>query len=167
MKNKSLIIATTAVALVLGAVGCKKETVTKTEDTTKQAAASAVDAVKAGAETAVDKTKEVAAQAVDKAKEGAEAVKAGAEKAVEAVKTEAQAITAPSSDKAQGIIDQAKSLVDGGKYQEALTALGGLSGMTLSDAQQKIVDGLKEQIQKAISGAAAAKGAGAVGNLLK
>jgi hypothetical protein len=48
-----------------------------------------------------------------------------------------------------------------------LSSLNGLTGMTLSDAQQKIVDALKEQIQKAISTKAAESGASAVGNILK
>jgi hypothetical protein len=177
MKIKSLIITLTATTLLFGMVGCKKEDTQAAADKTKEATGNVVDAIKSGTDKAVDKTKEiageaadktkeVAGQAMDKAKEGVEAVKAGTEKAVDAVKAEAAKITTPAADdKAQSIIDQAKSLLDSGKIQEALTALDGLKGMTLSEAQEKLVASLREQIQKALADKASA-GAGAIGNLL-
>ena len=145
MKNKFLIPALALSASLVAFSGCKKEEASVTEkvaEQTKDAAASVTESVKAGTE-----------KAVEKVKEGAEAVKAGAEKVVEKVKEEAKSL-APAPDGAQTIIDKAQGLVGEGKFQDALSALGGLSGMTLSDAQQKVVAGLKEQIQKGLAGAA-------------
>lgn len=88
--------------------------------------------------------------------------KSTVDKTADAVKEVAATVT----NKADSIIEQAKSLVGAGKFQDALSALEGLSGMTLSDVQQKVVDGLMAQIQKALADKAAAQGAGAVGNLL-
>jgi len=147
MKIKTGITLFTATALLALAVGCKKEEPPKPVETPKTAAK---DMQAIG--TAV---KDLAEKGVDKAKEGAAAVKAGAVKAVDAVKTEAKSLTASATDKAQEIISKAQSLVDAGKFQDALTALNNLKGMTLTDAQQKLVDGLKAQIQKALADKAA------------
>lgn len=108
---------------------------------------------------ATKKTEGVAAE-VGKAVEG---VKPAVEQAVTDAKNTATAATAEASAKATSIIDQAKALVGQNKYSEALTSLGGLTGIKLSAEQEKLVTGLKEQITKAMSG----NGAKAAGNLLK
>ena len=129
----NLVIAS---ALLITAVGCKKE-----EPTTK-----AVESTKTAASDIGSAVKDVTAKGVEKAKEGAAAVKTGVEKAVEAVKTEVKSLTAPAADKAQEIITKAQSLVNEGDFREALIALNSLNGMTLTDAQKKIVAGIKAQI---------------------
>ena len=129
----NLVIAT---ALLITAVGCKKE-----EPTAK-----AVESTKTAASDIGSAVKDVTAKGVEKAKEGAAAVKTGVEKAVEAVKTEVKSLTAPTTDKAQEIINKAQSLVTAGDFREALIALNSLNGMTLTDAQKKIVAGIKAQI---------------------
>lgn len=139
MKITSLITLIIAGTITLGVVGCKKEEpIVKSPTEATEAAAS----------------------------QSADAIKDGTEKAVEQVKESATAATAAASDKIDSIIATAQKLVGEAKFQDALTALSDLKGMTLSEAQQKLVDGLKAQIQKALSGDAAAKGASAVGGLL-
>ncbi len=166
MKIKSLITILTATTLLFGMVGCKKEDTQAAADKTKDVTGNVVDAIKSGTDKAVDKTKEIAGEAADKTKEVARQVVDKAKEGAEAVNAEAQKTTNPAADnKAQSIIEQAKSLLDSGKIQEALTALDGLKGMTLSEAQEKLVASLREQIQKALADNASA-GAGAIGNLL-
>ena len=65
------------------------------------------------------------------------------------------------------MIDKAKNLVADGKFSDATTVLQQLTGLSLTVEQQKLVDGLKDQIQKALAAKAAADAAGAAGNLLK
>lgn len=103
-------------------------------------------------------------QAVDQTKQG---VVGSAVEAAKTVADTAQAAAKDVTDKAQVIIDQAKNLINDGKFQDALTALGGLSGMTLTDAQQKVVDGLKAQIQKGIADQASKQAGSQIENLLK
>ena len=61
------------------------------------------------------------------------------------------------------VLTKAKSQVVEKKYQEALTTLGALKDVKLTDTQQKTVDELKAQIQKYLATSEAGK---AVGNLL-
>lgn len=62
---------------------------------------------------------------------------------------------AAAQAKAQGVIDQAKSLVNSGKYTDAMTLLQQkLTGLQLTPDQQKLVDEVKAQIQKALESAA-------------
>jgi type IV secretory pathway VirB10-like protein len=89
---------------------------------------------------------------------------------VEAAKNEAAklaAAKAADSAKAQGLIDKAKTLIAEGKFTEASSVLQQLAGQSLSSDQAKLVDGLKEQIQKALVAKATADAAGSAGNLLK
>ena len=144
MKKIQILALVAVVALI--ATGCKKETpVEKAVSETKEAAGSVADAAKNLAGNAADAVKEAAGKA-----------KEAGEKAV-----------AAATDKAQELIDKAKSLVSEGKYQDALTSLNGLSSLSLSESQQKAVDSLKSQIQEAISKKTLTDGANAVGDMLK
>ena len=91
------------------------------------------------------------------------AAKAAAAESHKLAQAAAQA-AARANEKVTGLIDTVKKLVNENKYQEALQALSGLAQMNLTAEQQKLVDGLKDQITKAM----AQKTAGdAVGGLLK
>ena len=102
-----------------------------------------------------------------------EAAPSTAAKAVDAVgaaatqvTTEAAAQVKGAEQQAQGLIDRVKSLVSEQKYQDALTSLGELRSLKLTPDQQKLVDGLKTQIQTALAKNTAADPAAAVGGVL-
>ncbi len=169
---------TIAAALALGLAGCSKnESVTPVADDANKATNSTAEAV-ARAEAAkveaarVETAKAEAAKAEAKAEadkvEAAKAEAARVEAArAEAARTKAEAVSAAQSVKDQGLIDKAKGLVAENKLSEASGALQQLAGRTLTPEQTKLVDGLKEQIQKALAANATENAAGAVGNLLK
>ncbi|MFM2081314.1 MAG: hypothetical protein RL380_5 [Verrucomicrobiota bacterium] len=139
---KKIQILTLLAAATLLAVGCKKETpLEKAVSETKSAAGSIADAAKSAADAAANEAKSLA----EKAKEAG------------------QKAVAAATDKGQELIAQAKALVSEGKYQEALTSLNGLSGLSLSESQQKAVDSLKTSIQEAISKKTLTDGANALG----
>jgi outer membrane PBP1 activator LpoA protein len=77
---------------------------------------------------------------------------------------------AAANTQVSGLIDKAKSLVSDQKYPEALDVLKELSSMKLTPEQQKLVDDLKAQVQKAMAGGAASEATksatDAVGGLL-
>jgi len=79
-------------------------------------------------------------------------------------KAAAQATAAP--EQAQGLIERAKSLVADSKYTEALSSLNQLTTTKLTDEQQKLVDGLKAQIQAALAKATGSDAASALGGAL-
>jgi hypothetical protein len=85
---------------------------------------------------------------------------------VEAAKT-VEAGRAPDNGKAQELIDKAKSLVAESKFSDASSVLDQLTGQSLSGEQTKLVDGLKEQIQKALVAKATETAPDIGGNLLK
>lgn len=99
-------------------------------------------------------------------KDTAATAKASAEKAAGEVAQQAQTVAAEATGTAQTLIDKARTLVTEKKYQDALTVMGQLSDLKLTDDQKKLVESLKTQIQKAMAGQAATDGASAVGNLL-
>ena len=155
MKTQKLLITLTAAAALTLIVGCDNKPAGPTKDvTTNSASAVAPEAPKAAA---------IPAPAPAPAPAAAPAV----EKAV----TETKAAVTPAANgtaaKVNGVIDQAKALIGQNKYTEALTTLQGLAGTTLSADQDKIVAGLKEQIQKAMAAKATTEATGAIGNLLK
>jgi len=91
-------------------------------------------------------------------------------KKVEDATAAAQAQADVASAKVQGLIDQARTYLAENKTSEALALLNQLSGQKLSTEQQSLVQTLKDQVQKAIEGAAKAKATDeatkAVGGLL-
>jgi hypothetical protein len=172
MKTQKIILPLMAVtALALGLASCGKnesstsvsDDMNKAADTAKTEAANSADAAKAEAARVADAAKVEAAKTADAAK--VEAAKVEAAK-VDAAKATTDA-KAEDSAKSQGLIDKARSLVADGKYSDATSILQQLTGHTLSSDQQKLVDALKEQIQKAIAAKAADNAAGSVGDLLK
>jgi ElaB/YqjD/DUF883 family membrane-anchored ribosome-binding protein len=130
MKTTNLITITALTAALVAFAGCKKEdSVGSMTDSAKQATSDAGAAMK----------------------DAGTAVKESAEKAVGEVKDQAQAAASEATAKAQGIIEKAKALVSDKKYTDALSSLQGLTGMTLTPEQQKLVDDLKAQIQKGMT----------------
>ena len=63
----------------------------------------------------------------------------------------AQNVATNSVDQVQGVIAQAQTLVAGNKFSEAAAQLQNLASQKLSTEQQQLVDGLKQQIQQALS----------------
>lgn len=153
---------TLAAVLALGLAGCSKnEPVTPVADDANKAANSTADAVAGTVDAAKVEAAKVEAAKVDAAK--VEVPKADAT----TVAVPADATKAAESAKDQGLIDKAKGLVAENKLSEASSLLQQLAGRTLTPEQTKLVDGLKEQIQKALSANAIENAGGAAGNLLK
>ena len=141
----------TAIGLIAGLMlwgACSKQS--EPNPTTEQGA-QPVGTTASGLEKSLSKTAEEAKTAATTAT--AEVHKLAAEAA------------ATAEAKAQDAINQAKNLVGAGKYTEAMDLLRQkLAGLQLTPEQQKLVDDLKAQIQKALTSATkdAAKAAGDV-----
>jgi hypothetical protein len=153
MKSEALIGLVMAGVLMLSVAGCKKE----------EAAAT----INEGSNANPDNTAAVLKEATAIAIANAEKSMAEAKKEAEAAKDAVPATAILVNEKIENILEKAQVLMDEGKPQEALSALNELTGMTLSGAQQKMADALKEQIQKALATKAAEASSSAVGNLLK
>ncbi len=153
MKMTYSMLGLTAGAALFLASGCSKEQPPPSE-TPKAATPPA---------TETQPVAEAAKAAVEQVKTTATAT---AEQATKAVTTEAAAAAAGANIQIQSLIDKAKSLVADQKYQDALNSLQQLSSFKLSDEQQKLVDGLKAQIQAALAKAAGSNAASAIGNIL-
>ncbi|MBL9136032.1 MAG: hypothetical protein JNK85_09200 [Verrucomicrobiales bacterium] len=98
----------------------------------------------------------------------AEQVKTATQETVAQVKDAAAAAASAAESTFNDLVAQVKKLIADGKGSEAVQVLTtGLSGLKLTDSQQKVIDDLKVKAQELISkkGLDAAKGA--VGNLLK
>jgi hypothetical protein len=137
MKIKLIITAIVACATLAAVSGCKKEEPAPAAPKADQGTASQAAPVVDAAKAAV---KDVADQAATQAK--------------------------AAEQQAQGLIDRAKSLVAEGKYQDALSSLTTLNTAQLTAEQQKLVDGLKAQIQAALAKATGSDAASALGGAL-
>lgn len=138
------------VVLALGLAGCSKnEPATPTADNENKTASPTAEAVAETAETA-----------------NAEAEHAIAITNIAPPTNAVQLTEAMDSSRIQELIDKAKGLVAESKFADASSTLQQLAGQTLTDEQTKLVDALKEQIQKALSAEAVENATGGVGNLL-
>src|SRR2546430_9159232 len=135
----------------------------KAEDGIKPANPARVKAPKP-AEAAKAESAKTSEAARAEAAKTAEAAKAQAVKTADAAKVEA--VKAAETSRTEGLIDKAKLLISESKFSDASSVIQQLSGQSLTAQQTKVVDGLKEQIQKALVAKAADNAAGAVGNLL-
>jgi hypothetical protein len=91
---------------------------------------------------------------------------AAATNAIAEVTNTVAATNTVDASKVPDLIDKAKGLVADGKYSDAAAVLQQLTGQSLTDDQQKLVDSLKDQIQKALA-AKAGNAADAAGGLPK
>jgi hypothetical protein len=132
-----------AVCCLLLAAGCNKES-----QSSENSPANAADKATA---TAQGQTEVVVKQTTQDAAATAPTQPAAATNLAQDAGTAAQAQAPAATDKAQGVIDQAKKLLADNKASEALTSLNGLSSLQLTPDQQSAVQNLKDQIQKALA----------------
>lgn len=119
------------------------------------------------------KKEEAAAPAPPETSKPADAMATQPAAAVDAAKSNGQAVAdqattqvKASEQQAQSLIDQAKSYLTDQKYQEAMSSLTKLGGVTLTADQQKTVDNLKAQIQAALAKATSSDAASKLGGVL-
>jgi hypothetical protein len=127
------------------AMDSAKDLAGKAMDSAKDATAKAVDSTKAATTKAVDATKDFAGQAVDD-------VKAAAAKAEAALPGATDTVTAKYNE----VVTNTKQYITDKKYQDALDELKKLSDVKLTDNQQKVVDGMKTDVQNWLSAGKAA-----------
>jgi len=139
MKHTNSIISIAACVAVITLVGCSKSNPSAGAGSTSTTT-SATDAAKDMAGKAADTAKDVAGQAV-----------AIGSNAVASVTNAVSAVIGPV---AEGIANAQKFIADK-NYQGALDELNKLSGLQLSDDQQKMVSDLKDQATKLLSGGTA------------
>jgi hypothetical protein len=144
----------TVTAAVAITVGCSKQ------EQPVAATTPAATTAEAPAPT-VDKTIQAAPAIVPVPAADAAPATAPAPAAATAPATTTDVAPADSSQ-TQGLIDKAKSLVDGGQYTDASKILQQLSSIQLTPDQQKMVDDLKTVIQTKLGAA----GASSLGGLL-
>jgi hypothetical protein len=175
MKLKQIPI-TLAAMLALGLASCSKNetSTTAADDANKTAETARIEAAKTAEAAKAEEAKTSEAARAEAAKTS-EAARAEAAKTTEAAKAQAvrtadaakaEAVKAADTSRTQGLIDKVRTLVAEGKFSDASSVVQQLSGQPLSAGQTKLVDGLKEEIQKALTAKAAENAAANVGNLL-
>jgi len=122
---------------------------------TNTAAKGAADATAQATNTAAKAAADAVAQATN-----------AAAKLVAGVTAKPADPTAKTGTQAQGLIDQAKTLLSESKYQAAVDTLQKLSSLKLTSEQQTAVNDLKAQIQKYMASQATSDGVKAIGSLL-
>ncbi len=118
----------------------------------------AVTSIQQEADKAAAKALEQATQAVDTLKKETNSLLNPLTEKTNAVSSIA--------DSATKVIDAAKKLTGENKYDEALKMLGTLASGKLTPDQQKMVDSLKDQIQKAMAAKATDSATKALGGVL-
>ena len=92
------------------------------------------------------------------------------QKQAEAAAPAAQSAVAETASQAQGLISKVQGYIADSKYSDAVNVLKELSSMKLTSEQQKLVNDLTAQVQKAMASAAASdaskKATDAVGGML-
>jgi hypothetical protein len=162
MKMKYALLGLTLSGLLVVTGGCSKSEPAPSASEVDKAIKEENAAVAKSADKTAETPKPVIQQAADAV---AQATNVGARMAVD---TAAKMAVAPAATEAQaqGLIDQAKTMVSQNKYQGAVDTLKKLSSLKLTPEQQTVVDGLKAQIQKYMASQATSEGTKAIGNLL-
>ncbi len=177
MKTHQIGWTLTSVVIIALAVGCGKKEESSASATpseapradvmTNAAAKPVADVLKSNVIAQADSATASAA-ALSNAAQSAEAKKtAEAAKLAEAASNQLAQANAQATEKANGLIDTIKKLIGESKYQDALKALADLTALKLTPDQQKIVDGLREQINKGLAQQATGGATKALDGLLK
>lgn len=167
-RNTSTLLALAAcgTALLLSACGKKEEPIAPTADGAQKPASPIAGDAQKPLEAVASEAQKAATSAGGEAQKQAEDVKTAAATAAADAQKQVETKAAAGQGQAQGLIDRAKGLLAEKKYTEALSSLKGVSNLKLTAEQQKWVDELKAQIQKAMAGQAASDATKAAGGLL-
>jgi len=159
MKNSTIHIALMAAVAALFVAGCEQKTESPESGTAGGSGGSSP-----GLGEAIS---EAAKPIVDEASKAVESVQPAVEKAAGDVKEAASSVVSDTKSQADALIAQASKLVQEARYSDAGKVIEQLASMKLTPEQEKLVEDLKTQIQKALSSLSTTNAAQAVGNLLK
>ncbi len=179
MQIKTVLTSLTVCLLAVVFTACDKKPAVETPaPATPPAATTTMDAAKDMAGKAADTAKEVAAKTVDTAKDLAAKTADTAKEAAAKVADTAKDVAAPAVAATSGVPDSATAQFTGivagvkkyiveNNYQGAVEEFKKFSSLQLNADQQKIVDGLKAEVQKLVPASAAAAFDAAKGLLKK